>query len=157
MRECYARAPHTSTLYTESQPAIHPASQRYNTHRISQLFCIGIGLHKNVCATGDTNERVFRKCAYSKRLLAICHRRRRCQQTTIRYQQVKRKSINISMDTPSLSFIFEETFHVLLLFRCVFRLIRIEFSMTEIQFALSIPRANSVRIAGQHIDKGIDI
>lgn len=58
MRECfhrYARASHTSTR------------QQYNTHRISQLFCIGIGLHKNVCSTND----VFGKCAYSKRLLPI--------------------------------------------------------------------------------------
>lgn len=58
MREClqrYARAPHTST------------SHQYNTHRISQLFCIGIGLHKNVWSTND----VFGECAYSKRLLPI--------------------------------------------------------------------------------------
>lgn len=80
----YARAPHTFTR------------QQYNTHRVSQLFCIGIGLHKNVCSTSDGfwEMRIF--------VTPSSH----CRATP----QSDINKLHISMDPPSLSFIFANAF-----------------------------------------------
>lgn len=86
--------------------------QQYNTLRVSQLFCIGIGLHKNVCSA----KRHFREMRIFETPSSQCYR---AHNTTIRYQQVKYKR-NISMDPPSLSFIFEDEFLFVVVARAEF-------------------------------------
>lgn len=110
MSEClhrYARAPHTSTGLHASA-TIHIV---FHSFSASALDCI------KMCASANG---VFGKCAYSKRLLPIAAAR-----------QSDINKLHISMDPPSLSFIFEDEF-------CIWRAFVLD-SEPNFQFNLQFP------------------